>query len=53
MPTYSVAEAQRSFSDLVRRAEAGEEVIITHRGKMVSITARTPEARAEPLAPIC
>jgi prevent-host-death family protein len=53
MPTYSVAEAKRSFSDLVRRAEASEEVIITRRGKvMVSMTARTP-VRAEPLAPAC
>lgn len=29
----SVSEAKRQLADLVRRAEAGEEVVLTRRGK--------------------
>jgi len=48
MPSYSFAKAKRSFCDLVRRAEAGEEVIITRCGKvMVSLTARQAEPGTE------
>ena len=50
MPRYGVAEAKRSFFDLVRRAEAGEEVIITRRGKiMVTLTTRSVAAIADEL----
>ena len=31
----SIAEAQGQLLDLVRRAEAGEEVLLTHEGKTV------------------
>jgi antitoxin (DNA-binding transcriptional repressor) of toxin-antitoxin stability system len=32
----SVAEAQGQFLELVRLAEAGEEVVLTHEGRMVA-----------------
>ena len=39
----SLTEAKAQLTDLVRRAEAGEEVILTRRG--------TPVARIAPVAP--
>lgn len=39
----SVSEAKAQLTDLVRRAEAGEEVVLTRRGK--------PAARLVPPAP--
>jgi antitoxin (DNA-binding transcriptional repressor) of toxin-antitoxin stability system len=42
----SVAEAQGQLLDLVRRAEAGEEVLLTHEGKVVGkIDAVAPAER--------
>ena len=32
----SISEARTKFSELVRRAEAGEEIVITRRGKPVA-----------------
>jgi len=32
----SIAEAKAKFSELVKRAEAGEEVLITRHGKVVA-----------------
>ena len=32
----SIAEAKAKFSELVKRAEAGEEIIVTRHGKMVA-----------------
>ena len=32
----SAAEAKARFSEIVRRAEAGEEIVITRRGKLVA-----------------
>jgi prevent-host-death family protein len=41
----SAADAKATFSDLLRRAEAGEEVIVTRNGdpvaKLVPVRART------------
>ncbi len=42
-PSYNIADARRHFSDLVARAEAGEEIVIS-RGNH-------PVARLVPLAP--
>jgi antitoxin (DNA-binding transcriptional repressor) of toxin-antitoxin stability system len=35
MPSYGVLEAKNRFSELIERAEKGEEVIITRHGKPV------------------
>ena len=43
----SIAEAQGQLLDLVRRAEAGEEVLLTHEGKTVAKIA-PPERPATP-----
>jgi antitoxin (DNA-binding transcriptional repressor) of toxin-antitoxin stability system len=45
MARYSVAAAKDSFSGLIAKAQAGEEVIITRHGKpAVEIRAVQPEA---------
>ena len=36
MPNYSVAEAKDSFSQLIDKACAGEEVVITRRGEVIA-----------------
>lgn len=36
MPNYSVAEAKDSFSQLIDKACAGEEVVITRRGQVIA-----------------
>jgi prevent-host-death family protein len=36
MDSYSLADAKAHFSELVERAEAGETVEITKRGKLVA-----------------
>lgn len=36
MARYSVAAAKDSFSELIDRARAGEEVVITRRGQVVA-----------------
>ena len=36
MDSYSLADAKARFSELVERAEAGETVDITKRGKLVA-----------------
>ncbi len=46
----SVAEAQCQLLELVRRAEAGEEVVLTHEGRPLGVIApfdrpQTPEER--------
>lgn len=35
MPAYGIAEAKAKFSELIERAERGEEVLITRHGKPV------------------
>ncbi len=47
MPTYSVAEAKNRLPKLIDRALAGEEVVITRRGKPV-VELRPAPPRPEP-----
>ncbi|MCU0832012.1 MAG: type II toxin-antitoxin system prevent-host-death family antitoxin [Rhizobiaceae bacterium] len=35
MPTYGTLEAKNRFSELIERAERGEEVVVTRHGKPV------------------
>jgi prevent-host-death family protein len=52
MRTVSAREANQSFSELLARAERGEEILITKRGKPVAVLRPhrppplTPERRA-------
>jgi len=48
MSTISVAEAKAHLSELLDRVEAGEEVIITRRGKAIARLSSVVPAR-EPL----
>ena len=46
----SIAEAQGQLLELVRRAEAGEEIVLTHEGRALGVIApferpQTPEER--------
>lgn len=43
MPSFPIAEAKNRFSELVARAEAGEDIAVTRHGKPV---ARLVPARA-------
>lgn len=36
MSAHSIAEAKARFSELLKRAEAGEEIVITRRGEAVA-----------------
>ncbi|WP_432284076.1 type II toxin-antitoxin system prevent-host-death family antitoxin [Aminobacter sp. BA135] len=40
----SAAEAKAKLSELIRRAEAGEEIIVTRHGKAVATIAAPPKA---------
>lgn len=44
MTTMNIAEAKSKLSELVARAEAGEEVVIARNGK--------PSVRLQPVAPV-
>jgi antitoxin (DNA-binding transcriptional repressor) of toxin-antitoxin stability system len=48
MASYTVAEARNALPKLIKKAEGGEEVVITRHGKpVVEIRARrTPKERA-------
>jgi prevent-host-death family protein len=48
MTRISLAEAKSHFSALIARAEAGETIIITRRGKTVA-TLAPPEPSAQPI----
>jgi prevent-host-death family protein len=48
MSTVSVAEAKTHLSELLDRVEAGEEVVITRRGKAIARLSSVVPAR-EPL----
>ncbi|MDR7223337.1 type II toxin-antitoxin system prevent-host-death family antitoxin [Aminobacter aminovorans] len=39
----SIAESKANFSELIKRAEAGEEIIATRHGKAVATIAAPPE----------
>ena len=45
MSTFSVAEAKAHLSDLLDRAEKGEEVVITRRGQPVAQLAPVKAAK--------
>jgi prevent-host-death family protein len=46
MPTYSVADAKNQLPKLIDRALAGDEVIITRRGKsVVELRPATPRPK--------
>lgn len=42
---FSVAEAKSRFSEIVKRAEAGERFVVTRHGAPVVEIAASPEAR--------
>ncbi|MGD9914278.1 MAG: type II toxin-antitoxin system Phd/YefM family antitoxin [Rhizobiaceae bacterium] len=47
----STAEAKAKFSELLKRAEAGEEINVTRHGKIVATIGPSPKtARKPPLA---
>lgn len=49
----SIAEAEAQLTDLVRRAEAGDEVVLTRHGRpAVRLVPMRPECRAEPGRPL-
>ena len=46
----SIAEAKAKFSELIKRAEAGEEILVTRHGKVVArMVPPDREARKPPL----
>jgi prevent-host-death family protein len=47
MNTYSLAEAKTQLSRLIALVEAGEEVIITKRGKAVARLVKSPASRQQ------
>jgi prevent-host-death family protein len=48
----SVSEAKAQLTDLVRRAEAGEEVVLTRRGKPAArLVPPAPQKQWEPVDP--
>jgi len=53
MRTVPVAEAKAHFSELLKAVEAGEEVVITRRGRAVArLSSQQPLKAAEVLAPL-
>ena len=49
MTTIGVHEAKATLSDLLRRVESGETVVITRRGKPVAELRPTPSSEPRPL----
>ena len=47
MPAYGAFEAKNKFSELLDRAERGEEVVITRHGKSVAKLVRQDDSSAE------
>jgi len=53
MRTVPVAEAKAHFSELLKAVEAGEEIVITRRGRAVArLSSQRPATAAEVLAPL-
>lgn len=44
----SVAEAKAKFSELLKRTEAGEEILVTRHGKVVAMLSPPREAPRKP-----
>jgi antitoxin (DNA-binding transcriptional repressor) of toxin-antitoxin stability system len=51
MVTVSVAEAKARLSELIDKAEAGEEIVITRRGKAAARLS-APQAAKRPIAEV-
>ena len=51
MATVNIYDAKTNFSQLVARAEAGEEVIIARAGRPVARLGPLPPAACEPRTP--
>jgi len=50
MSNHSVAETKNQLSELIDRAEKGEEIVITRHGRPVAkISAVAPERKPEPI----
>jgi prevent-host-death family protein len=47
MPHYNIAEAKARFSEIVRKALAGEEVVIARDGRPLVILLPIPAARGK------
>jgi prevent-host-death family protein len=49
MDSYNIADAKAQFSELVGRAEAGEEIEIKRRGELVAkiVPAKRPRTRLD------
>jgi prevent-host-death family protein len=45
----AIADAKAHFADLIRRAEAGESIVLTRHGKPVARLTGTPGAQDLPL----
>jgi prevent-host-death family protein len=53
MRSVPVAEAKAHFSELLKAVEAGEEIVITRRGRAVArLCSQRPLTAAEVLAPL-
>lgn len=53
MRSVPVAEAKARFSELLKAVEAGEEIVITRRGRAVArLCSQRPLTAAEVLAPL-
>lgn len=53
MRTVPVAEAKAHFSELLKAVEAGEEIVITRRGRAVArLSSQQPLKAADVLAPL-
>ena len=49
MNAYSVAEVKAHLSELLDRAEAGEEIVITRRGHPIAKLATVAAAKPQPI----
>ena len=44
----SIAEAKAKFSELITRAQSGEEIVLTRHGKAVATISRLPDPHKKP-----
>lgn len=53
MKTFAVVDARKHFSEILAAVEAGEEVVITRRGKSVArLVPQRPQSAADIFAPL-
>ena len=48
MKTYTISEARENFATLIKQAEAGEQVLLTRRGKAVVSIQPFKKQRTQP-----